>query len=308
MYNTLDKFLQIKESLIDFAQPDLDKQIWQKTDQGYTLVKGVSQKIYEFIQKFPEADLISMIQEIRIVGSLTSNQYLPDTDLDVHIVPINLKDWDEKKVQYTKKWFDKNQEKFDAYIGEHPIEIYVQLNLSQDFLSPGLYNLKTHKWEKGPKIVPSNYDPYEDYSDIMGELKNSVRNADIILGELKRDVIDYEIIQKATQKMSSEDKKHFLEKLELKLKEIEDDINKLYAERKEWVMARRVSTIAPVTPEKALEDTQLAKQWRDANSLFKFISRYQYLKVIKDLKDTISDDGELDTEELDSIKKIAGVQ
>jgi len=303
-----DCLFQLWESLIDFAQPDLPSEVWDKdANRGYKLAEDAERKILDTLRKYPE-DLLSIAKEMHIVGSLTSNQYLEDSDLDVHIVPKDLSAWDDKKVSVVVKWFINNRDKLKAYIGKHPIEVYIQTNVAQDYLSPGIFDFITKKWIKGPKIVPSNYDPYEDFSDIAGELRNSVKDADLLFGELKRDIIDYETIKAAMGKMSSEDKKSFLVKLEAKMKEIEKDVDSLFLKRKEWIDARHTATKPLVSVEQALRDVSLAHKWRDANALFKLIHRYQYLSVIKDLKDIISDEEEITPDEIDKIKGVMGAR
>jgi hypothetical protein len=273
----MNKWVELKESLIDFAQPELDLQLWNRTEDGsYYLSPNAEKVILDHLRKHPEVDLSVVAKEPHIVGSMTTNQYLEDSDIDVHPV----------------------------YIGKHGVEVYVQLNPPTDYLSPGYYDINTRKWRKGPKLVPTNYDPYEDFSDIADELKATVQDADLLLGEIRRDIIDVEVIQKAIEKMSSEDKKKFLTKLEAKYAEIEADIKKLLDMKKDWVGKRRVTE--PVSPEEALKDVELAKEWRDSNALFKLIGRYQYITIIKALKNILSDDGEISAEEIDKIQGVLG--
>ena len=87
---------------------------------------------------------------------------------------------------------------------------------------------------------------------------------------------------------------------------MEEDIEKLYKERGEWVDARREAS-RPATPEQALKDIELAKHWKDVNATFKFISRYQYLRVIDSLNELIEDDG-ITPDEIPIIKNILGIK
>jgi len=296
----------VDESLIDFAQPDLDLQIWNKNSHShYSLAPSVEAAIMKFIGSYPSGDILAGAMELRVIGSITTNQYLEDTDIDVHIVPKDPTLWDEKKVWGVKRWFDSNREKQQAFISKHPIEIFIQVNSAQDLLSPGVYNINTKQWLKGPKVVPEDYNPYEDFSDIATELKSSVGAADLFIGELRRDVIDFETIQKAVNSMSSENKQKFLVVLEDKLQEIEDDIQNLYRKRKEWVDTRRGSS-RPETPEQALQDIELAKKWKNTDALFKFINRYKYLSVISDLQKVVKDDEDVSPEDVNVIKNIIG--
>lgn len=312
MSDLLDKILRLEripyltESMIDFAREDLDPVVWNKDKLGrYSLQPGAERRIFDVLASYPNQDLRSVATELRIVGSMATNQWVEDTDIDVHLVPKDPAQWSEDDVDAVKDWFDENRDQVDGYIGDHPIEVYVQTNVNQDLMSDGVYDLLRHKWIKGPKLLPSDYDPYEDFSSIEADLRSTVEDADKLFGELKRDVIDFEVIKSAMGRMTPEQKQHFLVRLESKLQDIEDDIEGLYRIRGELVQARSAAS-APTSPEQALQDVQLAKKWRDANALFKFVARYQYLRVIGELKKLLSD-GEVSPDDVETIKRIAGV-
>jgi len=304
----LEKMLQIKESSIDFAQEDLDSAVWVKDRYGeYTIQPGAERRIFDVLSSYTDQDLKAVAAKIRVIGSITTNQYVEETDIDVHVIPKDPEQWSEEEVKKVKKWFDTNRDKIGGFIESHPIEVYIQTNENQDLLSDGVYDLLLHRWEKGPKLMPLDYDPYEDFSDIADDLRDTVEDADKLLGELSRDVIDYDVIQSAMGRMSPDQKQHFLARLESKLQEIEDDIQSLYRVRGDLVRTRR-TTSAPTSPEQALHDVELAKKWKDANALFKFVGRYNYLKTISDLKKLLADDGEISPEDIDAIKQVIGVR
>ena len=296
----------VSESSIDFPQEDLDVSIWDKDDQGrYTLRTVVRQKILDILSKYPDRNLRDIAKEIHIVGSLATNQYTDDADIDVHVIPKDIELWSEDDVDKVIKWFNEHRDEFRGFIESHPIEVYVQLDPNQDLMSDGCYDLSNDEWLIGPKVVPMDTDPYSDFSHIADDIRDAVESADVLLGELKRDVIDYDVIKQAMERMPGEDKEKLLLKLQDKLDEIEDDIETLYGKRKEWVDARRKAS-KPATPEQALEDVELAKNWKDVNATFKFINRYHYLRTIKDLQELLADE-EISSDEVDKIKSIMGV-
>jgi predicted nucleotidyltransferase len=302
------------ESSIDFPQKDLDLNVWDKKDNLYTIVPEVKRKILDVIGKYPDVDLIdaaaggepSPAATIHIVGSICSNQYTLDADIDVHIVISEDADF-YGDIDFQKKvikWFNDNRESIDGFIGKHPIEVYPQYDKKQDMMSVGVYDLLADEWLVGPKKVPEDYDPYEDFSHIADDLRDVVEDADKLFGELKRDVIDYGVIVQAMNQLSVEQKELFLERLGRKLEEIEDDIDSLYSKRKEWIAARKKAS-KPSSPEEAADDIELAKQWNDQNAIFKFVNRYNYLKIISDLKDLLKDN-KLTPREVDKIQGIMG--
>ena len=302
-YKLLEKILQ--ESSIDFPYQDPDDAIWDKEDDLYTLREDVKAKILAILEKYPDVPLLEIAEEIHIVGSLCTNQFLDTADCDVHIVPKNAKEWNEEETNKVIRWFNENRDEIGGWIEEHPIEVYIQLNPNQDLMSDGCYNLLSDEWLVGPKIVPISSDPYEDFSHIADDIRNTVEDADKLFGELKRDVIDFEVIEIAMERMSGEDKDRLLQKLQDKLDELEDDIEALYKEKGEWTDARRGAS-KPETPEQALKDVELAKNWKDVNATFKFVNRYRYMRTIKNLKELLADE-EITPDEVEKIKSIMGV-
>jgi len=299
-YNLAEKTLNC--SSIDFPRPDLDLGVWEKEDGYYFLREEVKNQILNLLTQYPDVDLLQDARIIRIVGSIGTNLYVDDSDIDVHIIPKDFSIWNDRKVKQVMDWFKEN-ENLNKYVGKHPIEVYVQLNPNQDLMSAAVYDVWEDRWEIGPKIVPLDYDPYTDFSYILPLVKQAVRNADILMAELKRDVIDYDTIKKALQKLPKEHKKRLIFKLKNKLQEIETDIRKLYLEGKKWVDMRRKAS-SPKTAEQAKEDVELAKKWRDTNAMFKFINRYHYLKMIQELEKFLEDDNEITPGEIDIIKGV----
>lgn len=295
----------LNESLIDFARTGLSPHVWTSEDGEYHLSLLAGKKIQYVLQQCPNTDILNIADQIHIVGSITTNLYTENTDIDVHITPKDLTPWTEDSVKELRQWFEVNRRLVGGYVGTHPIEVYIQTNPNQDFLSDGVYDVRTHTWLKGPKIYPEDYNPYEDFSDIADEIQNSAEDTDLLLGELKRDVIDYDTIKAALSRMSQDQKKYFLQILQDKLDEIDLDIEKLVNMKKDWVSARKSSS-QPTTPAQALNDVEMARTWKNKNAIFKFLSRYRYLKVIKELSELIEDDEELTPGDVGVIKKIIG--
>lgn len=294
------------ESSIDFPREGLDSAIWTKNDNGYILREDVKRKILSTLEKYSDVSLLKIAKEIRIVGSIATNQFLDNADLDIHVISRNPDDWSEKDVKLLMNWFNEHRDEIDGWVNDHPIEVYIQLNPAQDLMSDGCYSVLEDKWLVGPKIVSMSTDPYDDFSHIADDIRDAVEDADKLFSELKRDVIDYEVIKQAMEGMPGEDKKRLLQKLRAKLEELEVGIEALYKERGEWVDARHTAS-KPETPEQALKDVELAKNWKDVNATFKFINRYQYLKTINNLEKLLADE-KISSKEVPIIKNIMGMQ
>jgi len=307
-------FEYLEESSIDFPQKDLDFKVWKKVGDNYVIKSKVKRQILNLLSKYPEEDLVDMakvkngLKVIHVIGSICTNQYLDDSDIDVHVIVSQDSKYfgDEDFQKDVIKWYAANADELKAYVGEHKFEVYMQYNETQDLLSAGCYDLMNDKWITGPRIYPLDYDPYEDFADVFQDVHAIVADADKLFGELKRDVIDYDVIKLALQKIPKSQRQHLKDRLQDKLQEIEDDIHLLYKERKDWVEARRKSS-KPVTVEDAKNDVKLVKQWRDANALFKFINRYKYLKTIRDLEELLDEEDKLNHKDVDDVKDILKV-
>ena len=293
----------IDESLVDFPQEELDPAIWDKKDEEYQLREDVQLKIMEYLSSCPEEDLNLITKDLHIVGSIGTNLYLPDTDIDVHIIPREdvIPEDEEIRtvwVQAVKKWSVKNP----IYIGEHPLEIYIQVNVGQDELSDALYDVFTKEWIVGPKIYPLSYNPYDALKDVFGKIEGYAKEADLDLGELKRDLIDYTTIDTAMEQLPVEYKKRLNADLQGKLKELEDDIRELLKSKKDWVEMRHASS----TPEpiKGLSPEEQKRRRTEADGIFKQLNRYGYIRMISDLEKMLRDDGELTDDEVKSMRSV----
>jgi hypothetical protein len=294
----------LNDSSIDYPRVDLDPAVWEKEEGFYFLRQEIKDRILYLLDQYPDADLLQRAREIRVVGSIGSNLYLDNTDIDVHVVPEDFSKWNEVRVKEVQDWYEDN-ESLDIHVGKHPIEVYVQLNPNQDLMSVAVYDVLEDTWIEGPKIVPLDYDPEKEFSHIVDDVRQSVGDADLLVGELRRDVIDYDTIVQAMAHLPAENKGRLCARLKNKLEEIEKDIEQLYLKRKGWVDARHKAS-RPQTPEQARRDIELAKKWEDINAMFKYINRYNYLRAIEDLEKLIRDDSRITPNEIDIIKGTLG--
>jgi len=300
----------LKESTIDYPREDLCPNVWDKEGDTYRIKPSVEKKIHELLSVYRELDL-TKIKPIHIIGSLGTNQYKDTADLDVHLVvedesilpqSKSASDWQRDVFRFYKI----HRNELDGYVGDHPVEVYLQLNPAQEMLSDSLYDLATHKWLQGPKIVPEDHDPYDIFADIVDDISSVVGDTDKLLGELKRDVIDYDVILTAIKELDGDAKEKLLERLRKKVDEIESSIAVLMKNKKEWIIMRKKSS-SPTTEEQAKEDSELAKTWASKEALFKFIGRYQYMRVISELE-KMMDDYKISDKEVNVMKSLLGVQ
>jgi len=294
----------VNESIIDYPRPGLCSQIWTHEDDEYVLRPEVVEIISDIINSY-NSDLEKDIQNIHITGSIGTNQYQDDTDIDVHLILRKGSKFatpEEQKKLF--KWVKEVRDEKGYKIGDHPFEVYIQLNPAQEYLSDAVYSVTDRRWIKGPKEVPLTFDPYEEYADIIDQVREVAKEADLDIGELKRDVIDYETIRKAIEGLPVEAQKKLLKRLADKLREIEKDIEELKDIKAKISKARKVAS-EPKTIDQALKDAELAAEWEEKNAMFKFLDRYDYLRIISRLEKLLADN-ELTDDEVETIRGILG--
>jgi len=294
--------LKTYEASIDFPKEDLPSVIWDKVGDTYKMKPNAKQKIYAVLGSIPTEETVKC-KAIHLVGSLGTNQYTDEADVDIHIQPADrfLKYKTEEEQKRVMKWVNENRDAIDGYIGSHPIEVYIQLIPEQDLVGDACYDIINDEWLKGPKLVNLDYNPYEDFSDILPEVEEIATSMDIKLGKLKRGVIDFKTIENAIMNLPKEQRDKLKKALEEKRDELEKDVMKLYKLRKGYIDARHKAS-RPATEEEALEDVKLAKRWRDTNAAHKFFHRYKYTKLVGDLAKLIKDDGKLSDDEITLMK------
>ena len=301
------KAVNIGESIVDYPREGLDRSVWSASKGDTARLKGdIRKKILKVLSKYKKVNLKDIADEIRVVGSICTNQYNDDADIDVHIVPdFNKLPKDISREDLQSDIFKFFRDEVVEYVGKHPIEIYLQLNPAQDMMSDGVYDLLNNKWVKGPKITSPSFDPYERYKSIIDDVAGVVGDVDKLFGELKRDVIDYNVIRDAIGRLPKDVKSKVLDRLKSKLSEIESDVDELMKTKKEWLLRRKHSS-SPTTPDQALSDIELARKWENENALFKLIDRYQYLRIIKDMERMMEDD-EIDDKEIELLNSLLGI-
>lgn len=304
------KLLHLSESIIDYPKAGLSSDVWIEEQGTYKLRGSVKRKILSTLESYQEG-LIGVAKKdedgnpmVNIIGSIGTNQYTRDSDVDVHIVVSEDSKFydDEKARKVVKEFFEADGNR--AFIGSHKIEVFLQPNMNVDLMSESVYNVFSGEWLKGPKILPSDYDPYDDFSELFDEIRNHAKEFDLEFGELRRDVIDYKTMKQVLGQIPGDKRGEIHGAMVKKLGEMESDIKRLRSGRKDLVNFRRLKK-EPQTPEQALKDVEIAKEWKDKNAVFKFLSRYKYISVIKELEALI-DDG-IDDSEVSDIADEMGV-
>lgn len=163
-----------KESSIDFpVSKGLCQEIWDEVEEGQFKIKeDIKQLALEMVDKLIARYHVEA-KGVNVVGSICSNQYTQDADVDVHIQVDLPEDVTEKLNNIRKKETDKLFSGIDLMVGEpgktHPLEFYFQSNIYGDMGSCGCYDLMNDEWLSGPQLVDLEFDPYEEYEQSFNE-------------------------------------------------------------------------------------------------------------------------------------------
>ena len=283
----------LNESSIDFPHEKPSEDVWFfKDNEDYVLRKDVKNKIFRALRAYPYYNLIELSRDIYIIGSITSNIYDDESDIDIHIIPNVDQIEGEDNLEFTKKvmkWYKDNRDENNWYAGIHPFEVYVEFDEESDLKSIGVYSLLQNTWIKKPILKQDTYNPYEVFKDVFSKIEYLTKDADLDIGKLRRDLIDYRYLRNVMGRVPEETKIQLRDLLQDKLDSMEQEIASLSQDKKHWKEIRRKHSAD--TPE-----------WEDDNAQYKLLSRFLYNRLVSDLEDLI-DDKELDDSEVDDVEK-----
>ena len=286
---------KIIESIIDIPRRTYAPGVFDDADTyNPRLKQSVINIIKNDIEKHIE--LYGEIERVYIIGSILTKTYRDDADVDIDIV-IKPNAVGEEKIEKVRRELVK---KFMGEINgknipgtKHPINYYIQVDrqISDDHLknADGHFDVLNNMFTKVPNIPKFNINLY-----IKGFSKR-IQEIDIIKGELKRDIIDYDELKS----LSVDDVLNLQEKIKDKLEEIEDSITKIKDIGDDLSLKRKEVFLKGMTPEEI--KTYGVANNMPVNVIFKLLEKYHYITFYKKCKE-ILDDGIVTDDEIDSLK------
>ena len=273
------------ESSIDLTRKAYAPTVFQDGKQNYPILKPI---IKEQIRKHIDLiDQISPVVKYFIKGSILTKQYTEAADIDVF---VQVRDSDDS----TEEQLERVWTKIDGIFAKgttHPLQYYIT-NVEYDLRNTeAAYDVKNDKWLS--QIRPKDI----ELSKYTNELKSRLNQLDVLTGELRRDMIDHELLKSVPV-----DQVDGIEKqIEKKLKEVEYDINALIKSYNEIKGARQEAFANELTPD--LISKYGRKTHLPGNVIFKFVERYQYMEFLRKLKTIIGKDEKLDQDEYNELTK-----
>jgi predicted nucleotidyltransferase len=280
-----------KESVIDVPHKTYAKAIFDNADtEEPKLKESIRQIILKQIEEFKK---YSPVVKFTLIGSILTKQYRDDADLDINVlfdVPENERETKRKEIASSLK--DINGKTVPGT--NHPINYFVltdpALKERNDRLSDGIFDIVKNEFIKKPE--PFTFNPEKYTKDFDAKVKQ----LDVVTGELKRDLIDYEDLKR----MDKEDVEGLEKILSNKLKEIEDGIKSLIDSGDQTFKDRKEVFDADLTPDEIREFGK--KNALPKNVIYKMLEKYHYLTFYKKLK-AVMKDGSITDDELSSLTK-----
>lgn len=259
----------MQESVIDFPKNGLCPDIWEKVvsidgmNEIWQLKPEVRAKIQEVYERVVEATK-RHFNIIHITGSITSNSYTENADIDMHFLS------DQYEVSDTEAELINKELKaayMKTFIGKHPIEVYFQPNKFQDMMSVGCYDFFKNKWLVGPELTDPSFNPYSEYyKDILLKSEKTAERIRNMIFSI------YEIAVVL--------KKNFYTDFASSLKPILlERLSKIQALYDSLRQMRKVFS-SPASKEEALRNRS-DRKWKIADASFKLFDKYGYTAIMK---------------------------
>jgi predicted nucleotidyltransferase len=286
----------ITESIIDIPRRTYAPGVFDNADTKEPKIK--SEIIGMIMKQFTEFKKEYPILDYSLIGSILTKRYRDDADLDINIlfdVPEDKQE--EERIRLSKKYLSvKNPDNVQGKLipgTKHPINYYFITDKKtyddQNKKADAVYDIGKNKFIKRPDDFVFDIDTY------IKDFNKKVQEIDVIRGELKRDIIDYDELKDLTPN----DILDLQDKINSKLEEIEDNIKQIIKVGDNVEADRRAAFDTDMTPDEIR--IYGIKNRLPKNVIYKMLEKYHYLKFYKKCKQ-ILDDGKVSDKEIDDLK------
>jgi predicted nucleotidyltransferase len=274
--------MTIFESVIDQTLKNYSKFVFDDYNTNKPKLKGrIRERILDDISKI--SSKIEVI-DFFIKGSILTKQYTEDSDIDVFVqVEPNLYTEDQLK-SILKPIFDEID---DTYLEgvPYPFQYYITKEKYNKDNTEAIYDVQNDDWVKRSVSKNINIDDY------MDDFKKYVDQFSDFSEELRRNMIDYEVLKD----IPAEELTGLKTKLNKELRDINrniSDISEIYQQVKDMRNEGFSKDMTPSEIKKYGIKTRLPN-----NVVFKLLQRYHYLDLYKKIKAILGDNNKLDHDE-----------
>ena len=293
----MKSFHTFKESIIDIPRSTYAPMVFDKEDTSNpvikpSVIKMIEDQLAEFEKEYP-------VLKYTLIGSILTHRYRNDADLDINVlfdVPVEKRE--DERVRLSKKYLSaKNPDNIQGKEipnTKHPVNYYFITDKetydSQNAKADAVFDIKNQKFVKRPEDFKFDMNLY------LKDFEKKVQEIDVVKGELKRDIIDYDELSE----LKPGEIKNLEKRLTSKLNEIEKSIQDLSDMGDVADAERRDAFDKDMTPDEI--KTFSIKNRLPKNVIYKMLEKYHYLTFLKKCK-KILDDGEVTDAEIDTLRK-----
>ena len=298
----MKSFRLFKESIIDIPRRAYAPGVFDDEDTDNPKIKDsvlrlITKQFQEFETEYP-------ILKYSLIGSILTKRYRNDADLDINVLfDVPEEKREEERLRLSKQYLSaKNPDNIQGKLipgTKHPINYYFitdeETYDDQNAKADAVFDIKNQSFTKRPEDFEFNPNLY------MRDFQKHVDKIDMLKGELKRDIIDYDELTE----LKPGEIQDLEKRIRNKLNEIEQDIQDLTDIGNKVDTERRAAFDNDMTPDEI--KTYSIKNRLPANVVYKMLEKYHYLTFLKKCK-KILDDGQVTDDEIDSLKYVDDAQ
>lgn len=271
----------MEESVIDFEKKDLNPNLWE----GKKLKKKVKDQILGSIHDvLDEAGFDrERLTAAMIEGSNLTYYYNKYTDIDIHLYIEDITEQEDEEIKEAIESFNKKEE---VLVGtKNVLEMYLMDEAQLNRLHGPRYDLLEDKWLADPKKIDIPAEAYEAAVEIS---LTFARDLDLVIGELKRDIIEYVALGEEIEDMLNVDVKKLKGLQKFKVDEIKANLEAVALKHQNIKdMRRRAFSEEYSQKEETLYYIKVAEADRSYtlyNMIFKILQRFGYVDPLKMIK------------------------
>ncbi len=298
----MKSFKLFKESIIDIPRRTYAPSVFDDEDTDNPKIKDSVLRL--ITEQFKEFESEYSILDYSLIGSILTKRYRNDADLDINVLfDVPEEKQEEERLRLSKKYLaSSNPDNIQGKLipgTKHPINYYFITDKKtyddQNKKADAVYDIKGQSFVKRPEEFDFNPNLY------LKDFQKQVDKIDMLKGELKRDIIDYDELTE----LKPGEIKDLEKRINNKLGEIEKDIQDLTDIGAEVDAERRAAFDKDMTPDEI--KTYSIKNRLPKNVIYKMLEKYHYLTFLKKCK-KILDDGKVTDDEIDSLKYVESAQ
>jgi predicted nucleotidyltransferase len=275
---------KILESIIDIPRRTYAPAVFDKADTDNpelkpSVKKLIDNQIREFEKEYP-------VIKVGLIGSILTKRYRNDADLDLNVlfnVPVEKQE--EERVRLSKKYLSvSNPDNIQGQLipgTQHPINYYFITDKKtyddQEEKADAVFDINSNTFIKRPEEFVFDPNLY------IKEFERKVQELDVVKGELKRDIIDYNELTELTPN----DVLNLQEKIRDKLEEIENSLEQIVQIGSTVDAERRAAFDTDMSPDEIRQYG--VKNRLPKNVIYKMLEKYHYLKFYKKCKKVLED-------------------